>query len=68
MTMPSSDHIISTSAPHSSASFERNAMPHGVCTWAPNGERMQMRQSPISSRNRSTTMVRSSGTTPVAST
>ena len=34
---------------------------------APNGDRMQTRQSPTSSTYRSTTMVRSLGTSPVAS-
>ena len=66
-TMPSSDQIISTSTPHRSPSVCCSAMAHGACTWAPNGDRTQTRQSPISSRKRSTTMVRSSGTTPVAS-
>ena len=45
----------------------RSREPQGACTRWPNGDRMQMRQSPSSSRNRSTTIVRSSGTAPVAS-
>ena len=65
--MPSSLHISSASSPQRSASLARRAMPHGACTRAPNGVSTQMRQSPISSRKRSTTMVRSSGTAPVAS-
>ena len=60
--MPSSLHMSSTSIPHRSANRERSAIAHGAWTWAPNGESTQMRQSPISSRNRSTTIVRSSGT------
>ncbi len=43
------------------------AIAHGAWTGVPNGLSTQMRQSPISSRKRSTTIVRSSGTTPVAS-
>ena len=42
-------------------------MAHGACTGVPNGVWMHTRQSPISSRNLSTTTVRSSGTTPVDS-
>ena len=65
--MPSSLHISSTAIPHRSPSRCCSAMAHGACTWAPNGDSTQTRQSPISSRKRSTTIVRSSGTTPVAS-
>ena len=43
------------------------AIAHGAWTGVPNGLSMHTRQSPISSRKRSTTIVRSSGTTPVAS-
>ena len=43
------------------------AIAHGACTGVPNGLSTHTRQSPISSRKRSTTIVRSSGTTPVAS-
>ena len=38
------------------------AIAHGACTRPPNGERMHTRQSPISSRKRSTTIVLSVGT------
>ncbi len=64
--MPSSDQIDCTSTPSESRSRAPTAIAHGACTRAPNGVRMQMRQSPISSRNRSTTTARSDGTTPVA--
>ena len=67
MTMPSSLHNSSTSTSHRSPRRAWRASPHGACTRAPNGDRMHTRQSPISSRNRSTTMVRSSGNEPVAS-
>ena len=49
-----------------SRSRAASASAHGAWTRAPNGLRMQTRQSPISSRKRSTTMVRSEGTAPVA--
>ncbi len=68
MTMPSSPHIDSTGMSNRSISRRSIAIAHGACTGVPNGLRMQMRQSPISSWNRSTTTVRSSGTAPVAST
>ena len=64
--MPSSDQIDCTSRPSDSRSRAPTAIAHGACTRAPNGVRMQMRQSPISSRNRSTTTVRSDGSAPVA--
>ena len=48
------------------AAARASAIAHGACTRAPNGVRMQTRQSPISSRKRSTTTVRSDGTAPVA--
>ena len=66
--MPSSAHITSTR--HAEPLVEtraRTAIAHGACTRAPKGESTQTRQSPISSRNRSTTIVRSSGTAPPAS-
>jgi hypothetical protein len=68
MTMPSSAHITSTAPSPSSSSQRsarrwRSATAQGACTRPPNGDSTQMRQSPISSRNRSTTIVRSSGTT-----
>ena len=43
------------------------ASAHGAWTFPPKGLRRHTRQSPISSRYRSTTIVRSSGTAPVAS-
>ena len=64
--IPSSDQIDCTSRSSASRSRARKAIAHGACTRPPNGERMQTRQSPISSRKRSTTIVRSEGTTPVA--
>ena len=66
--MPSSPHIVSTGMSNRSISRRSMAIAHGACTGVPNGLRMQTRQSPISSRKRSTTTVRSSGTAPVAST
>ena len=65
--MPSSDQIDCASTPCDSRSRAVIAIAHGACTRPPNGERMQTRQSPISSRKRSTTIVRSVGTAPVAS-
>ena len=59
-----------STAPRSPSASRRRAaiaIAHGACTRPPNGVRMQTRQSPISSRNRSTTIVRSEGTAPVAS-
>ena len=64
--MPSSDQIDCTSSPSDSRNRAASASAHGACTRAPNGVRMQSRQSPISSRKRSTTTVRSDGTAPVA--
>ena len=64
--IPSSDQSDCTSRSSASRSRARRAIAHGACTRPPNGERMQTRQSPISSRKRSTTIVRSEGTTPVA--
>ena len=55
--MPSSDQIDCTSRPSESRSRAATASAHGACTRAPNGVRMQTRQSPISSRKRSTTTV-----------
>ena len=63
--MPSSAHIASTSMPSVAAIRASRASAQGACTRPPNGESTHTRQSPISSRNRSTTMVRSDGTTPV---
>ena len=64
--IPSSDQIDCASSPSESRSRAVSAIPHGACTRPPNGVRMQTRQSPISSRKRSTTIERSEGTTPVA--
>ena len=64
--MPSSDQIDWASIPSASRSRAAAAIAHGACTRAPNGVRMQTRQSPISSRKRSTTIVRSEGTARVA--
>ena len=64
--MPSSDQIDWTSIPSEERTRVAIAIAHGACTRPPNGVRMQTRQSPISSRKRSTTIVRSDGTAPVA--
>ena len=53
--------------PYRSRSRAAMASAHGPCTRAPNGLCSTTRQSPSSSRNRSTISVRSSGTAPVAS-
>ena len=66
-TMPSSPHIDSTGRSKRSVRRRSIAIAHGACTGVPNGLSTQTRQSPISSRKRSMTIVRSSGTTPVAS-
>ena len=65
--MPSSDTTGTASKPCAAASRARTASAHGQCTRAPNGECSTIRQSPTSSRNRSTTRVVSLGTWPVAS-
>ena len=65
--MPSSDTTGTASNPWAAASRARTASAHGQCTRAPNGEWSTMRQSPTSSRNRSTTSVVSLGRCPVAS-
>ena len=64
--IPSSDQSDCTSRSSESRSRARSAIAQGACTRPPNGERMHTRQSPISSRKRSTTTVVSDGTTPVA--
>ena len=64
--IPSSDQRTCASTPSDPAGGPRAASAHGACTRAPNGVRTQTRQSPISSRKRSTTIVRSEGTAPVA--
>ena len=64
--IPSSDQIEPTSSPSDSRSRAASASDHGAWTRAPNGVSTHSRQSPISSRKRSTTIDRSEGTTPVA--
>ena len=64
--IPSSDQSACVSMPCCSRSSARRASPQGACTRAPKGESTHRRQSPISSRKRSTTIVRSDGRTPVA--
>ena len=64
--IPSSDQIASDSSPSSSRIRALSASPQAACTRPPNGLRTHRRQSPISSRKRSTTIVRSDGTTRVA--
>ena len=59
--MPSSDHSDCASSESVSRSLAASAIDQGACTRPPNGVRMQTRQSPISSRNRSTTTVLSVG-------
>ena len=66
-TIPSSLHSTWAPGPNRSSILPSIAIAHGACTLEPNGESTHMRQSPISSRKRSTTTVRSSGTAPVAS-
>jgi hypothetical protein len=66
-TMPSSECIDWTSTPYRSRSRAVIASAHGAFTGAPNGECTTSRQSPSSSRKRSTSKVRSSGTWRVAS-
>ena len=64
--IPSSDQIDCTSSPRDSRRRAASASAHGAWMRAPNGVRMQRRQSPISSRKRSTTTVLSDGMAPVA--
>ena len=65
--MPSSAHMKSTSSPVSARSRAAAAIAHGACTREPNGDSTTVRQSPSSSRNDSTTMHWSLGSSPVAS-
>ena len=65
--MPSSDQIASDSSPYSSRIRADSARPQAACTRPPNGDRTHTRQSPISSRKRSITIVLSDGMTRVAS-
>ena len=62
--MPSSVHITCASISNWSRSRASIAMAHGACTRDPKGDRMQSRQSPSSSRKRSTTICLSVGTSP----
>ena len=63
-TIPSSDHSTCAPDPRRSCIRASIASAQGACTREPNGDRMHTRQSPSSSRKRSTTIVRSSGTAP----
>ena len=65
-TMPSSDQIASASRPKRSRMRAESASPHAAWTRPPKGESTHRRQSPISSRKRSSTIVRSLGSTRVA--
>ena len=65
--MPSSACIAAASTEYRSRIRAAITSAHGACTRAPYGEWITTRQSPISSRNRSTTIVWSSGSCPVAS-
>ena len=65
-TMPSSVATASMSPARASRSLRSAAIAQGWCTRLPNGVSRQMRRSPSSSGTRSTTMVRSLGTTPAA--
>ena len=60
-TMPSSECMEATSTPYRSRSRAASTSAQGALTWAPKGEWTTSRQSPSSSRNRSTSSVRSSG-------
>ena len=64
--IPSSDQMASDSSPKRSRMRADRARPQAACTRPPNGESTHSLQSPISSRKRSTTIVRSLGTTRVA--
>ena len=65
-TMPSSVYITCTSKPlRDRRGCCCSAIAQGACTRAPNGVRMQTRQSPSSSRKRSTVIARSVGRLPV---
>ena len=66
-TIPSSLHSTCAPGPNRSSIRASIAIDQGAWTREPNGDSTHIRQSPISSRKRSTTTVRSSGTAPVAS-
>ena len=63
-TMPSSLHMVCTSSPSRSRTRASMASAHGACTRPPKGDSTHTRQSPSSSRKRSTTIWRSVGSTP----
>ena len=67
IAIPSSDQIVWTSMPSRSPIRASSASDQGAWTRPPNGVSRQSRQSPSSSRNRSTTIRRSVGRTPVDS-
>ena len=67
IAIPSSDQMLDTSAPRRSRRRASIAIAHGAWTRPPNGVRRTSRQSPSSSRNRSTTIRRSVGRAPAAS-
>ena len=64
--MPSSDQIASDSRPKRSRIRALSASAHAAWTRPPYGDSTHSRQSPISSRKRSMTIVRSLGSTRVA--
>ena len=64
--IPSSDQIASDSRPNSSRIRALSASAQAAWTRPPNGLSTHSRQSPISSRKRSTTIARSDGITRVA--
>ena len=59
--IPSSDQMASDSSPNWSRMRADSASPQAACTRPPKGESTHSRQSPISSRKRSITIVRSLG-------
>ncbi len=65
-TKPSSPHMTSTSMPVRLRICAVTAIAHGAWMRLPSGDSRQTRQSPSSSRQRSMTIVRSSGTAPAA--
>ena len=66
MTNPSSPHITSTSMPVRFRMCAVTAIAQGAWIRLPSGDSRHTRQSPSSSRHRSMTMTRSSGTAPAA--
>ena len=67
IAIPSSDQMLATSAPSRSRRRASIAIAQGAWTRPPNGVRSTSRQSPSSSRKRSTTTRRSVGRAPAAS-